>query len=85
MTRQVFWTEKVLNAFIKEGNLNERQAYIMRTRAKGYSIIAQAEELNLSVDQINKEIAQLKRIYDAAQEHSDILPPRKKNKTELFK
>ncbi len=85
MTKQVFWTKVVLNAFIEEGNLNERQQYIITTRAKGYSIAKQAEELHLSVDQVNKEIAQLKKIYDATQIHSKILSPRCKNKAELVK
>ncbi len=85
MTKQVIWTKPVLEAFIKEGNLNERQEYIIRTRAQGYTIIKQANELHLSVDQVNKEIAQLRKIYDAAQIHSKILPPRRKNKSELIK
>ena len=85
MTKQVFWTKTVLEAFIVEGNLNERQEYIMRTRTRGYSIVRQSEELHLSVDQINKEIAKLKKIYDAAQVNSKILPPRKKNNFELYK
>ena len=85
VTKQVFWTQAVLEAFIKEGNLNPRQEYIMRSRAKGDSIIMQAEELHLSVDQVNKEIAKLKKIYDAAQVNSEVLPPRRKNQTELHK
>ncbi len=85
MTRHVYLTKAVVEAFIVEGNLNERQQYIMRTRAIGYTIAKQARELNLSVDQVNKEIAKLKRIYDATQIHSKILPPRKKNSAELNK
>lgn len=85
MTKQIIWTKAVLEAFIKEGNLNKRQEYIIRTRAKGYTITKQASELNLSVDQVNKDIAELKRRYDATQIHSKILPPRKKNKAELIK
>lgn len=85
MTKQVFWTKQVLDTFISEGNLNERQEYIMRTRAKGYSIVSQAEELHLSVDQVNKEIALLKKIYDQVALNSDILPPRAKSKKDLFK
>lgn len=84
MTKQVFWTKAVLEAFIDEGNLNPRQEYIMRTRALGYSIPKQADELHLSVDQVNKEIAKLKKIYDATQVYSKILPPRKKNQIELY-
>lgn len=85
MTKQVFWTKAVMESFIQEGNLNKRQAFIVRTRAEGYTISKQAEELNLSVDQVNKEIAELKRRYDATQKTSRILPPRCKNKTELYK
>ena len=84
MTKEVFWTKAVLEAFIEEGNLNERQEYIARARARGFSIAKQAEELHLSVDQVNKDIAELKRIYDEAQINSNILPPRKKNKKELI-
>lgn len=84
MTKQVFWTKAVIDAFIEEGNLNERQIYIIKTRAQGYTIVNQAEELHLSIDQINKDIAQLKKIYDITQKTSKILPVRKKNKLHLF-
>ena len=84
MTKQIFWTKAVLETFIKEGNLNKRQEFIVRTRAKGYTISKQAEELNLSIDQVNKEIAELKKRYDATQKNCPILPPRCKNKMELF-
>ena len=85
MTKQIFWTKAVLESFIQEGNLNKRQAFIVRTRAEGYSISKQAEELHLSIDQVNKEIFELKKRYDATQRTSDILPPRKQNKKELYK
>lgn len=85
MTKQVIWTKKVVEEFIKEGNLNERQEYIVRTRAKGHTIARQAEELHLSIDQVNKDIAELKRIYDATEINSEILPTRAKNKIELNK
>lgn len=84
MTKQVIWTKPVLETFIKEGNLNSRLEYIIRTRAAGYTIAKQAEELHLSIDQVNKDIALIKKIYDATQVNSDILPPRCKNKKELF-
>ncbi len=84
MTKQVLWTKAVLEAFIEEGNLNSRQEFIVRTRAKGHSIACQAEELHLSVDQVNKEIRYLKKLYDATQVHSEILPERKKSRKELY-
>ena len=85
MTKQVLWTKAVLEAFIEEANLNSRQEFIIRTRASGYTIVQQAEQLHLSVDQVNKDIAYLRKIYDLTQVHSSILPPRKKNKSELCK
>lgn len=85
MTRQIILTKSIVETFIEEGNLNERQEYIIRTRAKGYTIARQAEELHLSIDQVNKDIAQLKKIYDVVQVGNDILPPRKKNKKELYR
>ena len=85
MTRQVLWTRTVLEAFINEGNLNRRQEYIIRTRVKGHSIAEQAIHLHLSVDQVNKEIANLKKIYDMTQAHSKVLPPRYKNSSDLLR
>ena len=78
MTKQVVWTKLILETFIREGNLNARQEYIMRSRVQGISIAEQADHLHLSVDQVNKDIAYLKRIYDETQKHCDILPPRVK-------
>lgn len=85
MTKQVIWTKRVLEAFISEANLNKRQEYIIRSRARGEKIAKQAQELHLSIDQVNKEIARLKKIYDITQEQSSILPKRCKNKSELHK
>lgn len=84
MTRQLILTKAVIETFIDEGNLNERQEFIIRTRAKGYTIARQAEELHLSIDQVNKDIAQIKKIYDVVQQANPTLPPRKKNKSELY-
>lgn len=85
MTKQVIWTKKIIESFIEEANLNARQQFIIRTRAMGYTIVKQAEELHLSVDQVNKEIARLKKIYDIVQKDSSVLPLRCKNKAELYK
>ena len=84
MTKHVIWTKTVLEAFIDEGNLNPRQEYIIRSRAQGLSIVEQAEHLNLSVDQVNKDIRTLKDIYDITQQRSKKLPPRRKTKREIY-
>ncbi len=85
MVRQVLWTKRVLDAFIMEGNLNRRQEFILRARALGCSIQYLADELNLSTHQVNKDIAELRLIYDATQIHSKVLPERKETSKELFK
>lgn len=84
MTKTMFLTKHIIDAFVEEGNLSERHEYILRTRAKGYTIAMQADELHLSIDQVNKDIATIRRLYDAVQPHSKILPPRKKNKKDLY-
>ncbi len=76
MARQIAWSQDVIETFIHEGNLNRRQEYILRTRVLGYSIARQANDLHLSVDQVNKEISRIKRIYDETQAKSSILPKR---------
>lgn len=73
----ITWTKALVEEFIEEGNLNERQIFLIRTRAKGYTIAEQARLLNLSVDQINKDIAKLRKIYDETSKNSTILPKRK--------
>lgn len=73
----ITWTKELVDTFIEEGNLNERQTFLIRTRAKGYTIAEQARLLNLSVDQVNKDIAKLRKIYDKVAENSDVLPKRK--------
>ena len=76
MAKQVAWNQDIVEAFIHECNLNRRQEYIIRTRILGYSIARQANDLHLSVDQVNKEVCRLKRIYDETQVKSAILPKR---------
>lgn len=76
MAKQIFWNQDIVETFIHEGNLNRRQEYIIRTRILGYSIARQANDLHLSIDQVNKEICRLKRIYDETQAKSAILPKR---------
>lgn len=83
MTKQIYWTKTIVDAFIEEGNLNKRQEIIVRSRAKGDTILKLAEELHLSIDQVNKDIADLKKIYDVAQKNCSLLPPRRKNKKDL--
>jgi len=78
MTKSITWTKYILDTFIREGNLNERQEYIVRSRARGASIAEQADYLHLSIDQVNKDIAKIKHIYDETCKYCSNLPPRRK-------
>lgn len=56
--------------------MNEEEQKLLRMKVAGWSRVKQAQELKMSlatVDRLNKG---LKAKYDAAQKHSDILPPR---------
>lgn len=86
MAHQVPWTKVILEAFLEESGLNDRVSLgdekalilsnIMRTRVSGWSITKQALEYHISVDTVNKYIKELKKLYDATQMHSKILPKR---------
>ena len=57
----------------------------LKSKNKKEKIFKKMESKKKALNQKNKEIAKLKRLYDATQIHSKILPPRKKNGTELDK
>lgn len=80
MAHQVIWTSKVLSDFIAFGNLNELQSQIMIHRCKNITVIQMSQMFNVSESTIHREIAKIKKIYDAVQsEHPDKFPPRKKS------
>ena len=92
MSQQIAWTKIILSTFFEESGINDRIVLgdekarilqgILRTRAAGWSIVKQAEEFNISVDTVNKYIKEIRKLYDATQKHSVILPVRKKSKKE---
>lgn len=85
MSHQVLWTDKLTEAFIEKGALSEDEAYIMRSRARGYTVTQQAMELNKSPATIARMIKTLKSKYDAVQkEYPDMFPKRKTSKVEEF-
>lgn len=85
MTKQVIWTEKTLQTFIKEGNLSDDEILIMTTRAKGWTITQQSMAFNFSKSKIDKIIARLKVKYDAVQkENSDTMPKRRQSAKETY-
>lgn len=85
MAHQVLWTDKLTENFIKLAALSEDEAYVMRTRARGYTVTQQAISLNKSEATIHRMIAKLKKKYDAVQkEHPEVFPVRKTSKVETF-
>lgn len=83
MAKQVLWTDKLTESFIEKAALSEDEAFVMRTRARGYSVTYQARELHKSESTIARMISQLKKKYDAVQkEYPDEFPIRKTSKVE---
>lgn len=85
MAKQVLWTDKLTEEFIQKAALSEDEAYVMRTRARGYTVTQQAMALSKSESTIARMIAKLKEKYDAVQkEYPETFPPRKVSKVEEF-
>lgn len=85
MSHQVLWTDKLTEDFIKCAALSDEEAFVMRTRARGYTVSYQAMNLNCSEATVHRIIAQLKKKYDAVQvEFPDKFPVRKTSKVEKF-
>jgi len=85
MAREVLWTDKLTESFIKKGALSEDQAYIMRSRARGYTVQQQSDHLHKSPATIGRMIAEIKKRYDAVQkEYPDEFPPRRNSKVENY-
>lgn len=85
MSHQVLWTDELTENFIKKGALSDDEAFVMRTRARGYTVSQQAQYLNKSNSSIERMINKLKKKYDAVQkENPDIFPVRITSKVEKF-
>ena len=85
MAHQVLWTDKLTEDFIRLAALSEDEAYIIKTRARGYTVTQQALYLNKSEATVHRMISRLKEKYDAVyEEHPNIFPKRKISKVEKF-
>jgi len=78
MAHQVPWDKIILEEFIRLGALTETEEMIMRTRVAGMSRVEQSLKFGLSVASIDRAIASCKKKYDAVEQYSYILPPRKR-------
>ena len=84
MSTQIIWSKLILETFIKEANLSKEDEWIMRTRVAGWSRTKQCEYLHISISNLDKRIARLKKRYDEVQKTNLLLPPRKFSAKELW-
>ena len=84
MSKQVLWTNIILEEFIRLAGLTKEEEMIMRTRCAGWTITKQCMEFHMSRSKVDSIIRVLKAKYDAVEPYSPILPKRKNSKKELF-
>lgn len=85
MAHEVRWSSRVTEEFIKKGNLNDEQIFLLKTRISGMPISCQADQLGCSTRTVDRMIKELKLIYDHVQkEYPEIFPVRKVSKEEKY-
>lgn len=78
-----YWTDELTEKVIQKCMLSDKEAFILKTRVRGYSVSYQAEKTGYSESTIARLISGMKKKYDALQkQYPDEFPPRKKSKTE---
>ena len=83
--KQVLWTKKIIETFIKEGMLTEEEKEVLLLRVKGYTIAETSELMNISDSKVNRIIRRLKIKYDNLQGTIKELPKRKETTKELYR
>lgn len=83
--KQVLWTRKLVDTFIKEGMLTEEEKEVLLLRVKGYTIAETSELMNISDSKVNRIIRRLKIKYDNLQGTIEELPKRKETTKELYR
>lgn len=83
--KQILWTRKLVDTFIKEGMLTEEEKKVLLLRVKGYTISETSELMNISDSKVNRIIRRLKIKYDNLQGTIEELPKRKETTKELYR
>lgn len=83
--KQILWTKKLVDTFIKEGLLTKEERDVLLLRVQGYTIAEQAEMLNISESKVNRITRRLKIKYDALQGTIKELPKRTETTKELYR
>lgn len=84
MAHQVPWNKYIVDTFITEGMLSSDEAFIIRTRAMGWTVTQQALAINKSTSVVHNMISVLKKKYDAVQKYNPTLPERKSSAKETY-
>lgn len=82
MTKQVNWNEIFYTEFSRLAMLSPLEREVLRMRIMGYSITQTSMDLNISESAVHRMIGKMKIKYDDVQPYSDVLPKRRKSKTE---
>lgn len=77
MAHDIIWSKVILETFIEEALLTNEEEAVLRKRVKGCSRASIAMDLNMSVSNVDKVIARIRRKYDTASKYNPLLPPRK--------
>ena len=83
--KQILWTKKIVDTFIKEGMLTKEEREVLLLRVKGYTISETSELMNISDSKVNRIIRRLKIKYDNLQGTIEELPKRKETTKELYR
>ena len=83
--KQILWTRKLVDTFVKEGMLTEEEKEVLLLRVKGYTIAETSELMNISDSKVNRIIRRLKIKYDNLQGTIEELPKRKETTKELYR
>lgn len=80
----IIWTDVIFNEFIKKAMLSDEEIAVLETSIRGWSRVKQSLELNMSLSKIQRIKRRCEAKYDVAQKESDILPERKRSKSDRF-
>ena len=83
--KQILWTRKLVDTFIKECMLTEEEKEVLLLRVKGYTIAETSELMNISDSKVNRIVRRLKIKYDNLQGTIEELPKRKETTKELYR
>ena len=85
MSKQVPWTKSLTERFIDLAALNSDEAYIMRGRVRGMTVVEMSQNLCKSESTIHRTVKMLKIKYDLVQkEYPDEFPVRKSSAKETY-